>query len=249
MLLCEERTRLQNIILVILAGMIVLFGVLTAISRTQKGLVFEETLLKQTVTAESTVYTGNAYDEDIVVTVTPNPHASMTEVVFQIGNRIKDICTVQTGLPDIQTETGRTVTGICITKNDAILFEGGYSGEELAGWYDQNGEWRPQIKMGFDTGGNHWIHYETSAEDVMRFAEPSKLATRGSWSGYVVVVIVTLIMMVDVAFPRVFFELDHCCDVRDPEPSDFYLIMQKIGWVVFPFFLLIVYCIMLREIV
>ena len=53
--------------------------------------------------------------------------------------------------------------------------------------------------------------------------------------------------MLDVAFPTALFYLQHCCDVRDPEPSDFYLAMQKVSWAVYPFLLLLGYIWALRQ--
>ena len=41
----------------------------------------------------------------------------------------------------------------------------------------------------------------------------------------------------DVAFPMTLFRLQHMCDVRDPQPTDFYLTVQRLGWVVYPFLL------------
>lgn len=41
----EERTRFQKIVLILLAAMIVLFSVLTGVSRAHKGALFEGTLL------------------------------------------------------------------------------------------------------------------------------------------------------------------------------------------------------------
>ena len=51
-------------------------------------------------------------------------------------------------------------------------------------------------------------------------------------------VLLTLLLMLDVAFPLALFKLQHMLDVRDPEPTDFYLGMQRVGWVIYPFLLL-----------
>ena len=44
--------------------------------------------------------------------------------------------------------------------------------------------------------------------------------------------------MVDVACPLVLFKLQHMLDVRDPEPTEFYLAMQRVGWLLYPCLLL-----------
>ena len=60
---------------------------------------------------------------------------NLTEVDFRIGNRIQDDCTLETGLPPIQAEQLGPVEHIRITKNDILLFEGGYDPEYGMGWY------------------------------------------------------------------------------------------------------------------
>lgn len=67
----EERTQFQKVILMILAAMIVLFGVLTGVSRAHKGVLFEETLLKVSAAAEQAVYSGEAHGDPVTITVTP----------------------------------------------------------------------------------------------------------------------------------------------------------------------------------
>ena len=55
---------------------------------------------------------------------------------------------------------------------------------------------------------------------------------------YLLVVLMTLLLMLDVACPLVLFKLQHMLDVRDPEPTDFYIGMQRVGWVIYPVLLL-----------
>ena len=58
--------------------------------------------------------------------------------------------------------------------------------------------------------------------------------------------LLSALLALDAAFPLVIFHLQHMCDVKDPEPSDFYLGMQRAGWCVYPFLILIGYIIALR---
>lgn len=242
----EERTRFQKAILMLLAVMIVLFGILTGVSRAHKGVLFEETLLKVSVLPDGTVYSGKAHGEPVTVIVTPGS-GSATTVEFVIGDRFRDICSVEYPLADIRTEHGGTVPGIRILKNGAVLFEGGYDGSEEYGWYDKDGAWKPMFNIGLQVGSDPWSGYETTALSVMRFAQGPDLTARGSWLLYFLMVFLTLLLALDVAFPTVLFYMQHCCDVRDPEPSDFYLAMQKVGWAIYPFFLLIGYSWALRQ--
>ncbi len=242
----EERTRLQKVILLILAAMIVLFGVLTGVSRADQGVLFEGALLKMSASAEGTVYSGKVHGDQAAVTVTPGS-GSATTVEFVIGDRFHDICSVEYPLADIRTEGGGTVPGVRILKNGEVLFEGGYDKDSEYGWYNQDGTWAPMIRGSAPFGNDPWSGYETTAASAMRFAQGPELTARGSWLLYALMVFFTLLVMLDVAFPTVLFYMRHCCDVRDPEPSDFYLAAQKVSWVVYPILLLIGYIWALRQ--
>ena len=233
-----ERTKVQNILLLILAAMILLFGVLSVVSLCRKGVVFHDALLRYTESEESVIYSGNSHGEEIWIEVVPY-NATLTEVVYVIGDRVKDICTLEIGLPEIRTEHGYTVEGIRITKNGVTLFEGGRDPDSDFGWYNLNGEWEPMIfvSAGF-VGGDYWDTYETTPGSIVAFANGPELVHRGSIGLYLLMVLLTLILMVDVACPLVLFKLQHMLDVRDPEPTEFYLAMQRVGWLLYPCLLL-----------
>lgn len=245
----QERTRFQKIVLAVLAGMAVLFAVLTAVSRTQKGAYFEETLLRQEVSAPNvTVYTGRARGTPVTVTVTRESE-TRTTAGFHIEGVLAEVCVVDYPLDPIRTERGTMVDGIRITKNGELLFEGGYDPEDTFGWYRPDGSWDD---TGFITvrGGTSdpWHGFEIGRADALRFAQGPELESRGSWGLYFMVLVFTLFVALDAAFPMTMFYLQHCCDVRDPEPSDFYLACQKALWVLLPFILLGGYCYALRMI-
>lgn len=231
----EERTNLQKIVLVALAAMILLFGVLTGISKAHKGVFFDGALLERTVVPDQTTYTGKVHGEAVTVTVR-NDGGSVTTVEYVVGEALHDVYTMEYPLDPIQTEYG-AVDGIRILKNGKVLFEGGYTTDHTYGWYDTNGEWDPGIggAVGYGPAG---APMELGRGDVVGFARGPELVSRGSWALYAMLVLLTLLLAFDVAYPTALFYIQHCCDVRDPEPSDFYLTMQKIGWVVYPFVLL-----------
>lgn len=242
-----ERTRFQKIVLVILAVMAVLFGVLTAVSRAQKGAYFEETLLRPQILApDVTAYTGKAHGDMVTVTVT-RESKTRAAVKFYIEGVLDDVCVVEYPLAPVRTEHGDTVSGVRITKNGALLFEGGYDPEMPYGWYGLDGE----LDMdGFVTvrpgTSDPWNGFEVDRSTALCFALGPELEGRGSWGLYFLMLVFTLFVALDAAFPRTMFYLQHCCDVRDPEPSDFYLACQRVGWVVLPLLLLGGYCYALR---
>lgn len=245
----EERTKFQKIVLLILAAMAVLFAVLTAVSQSQKGAYFEETLLRPSYPAGNvTVYAGKAHGTPVEITVT-RESGTRAAVEFLIEGVLDDVCVVDYPLAPIRTEDGYTVDGVRITKNGKLLFEGGYGAAEIYGWYDLNGTFD---SSGFITvrGSTYdpWRGFEVNKHHAMGFALGPELESRGSWGMYFLMLLATFFVALDAAFPMSVFYLQHCCDVRDPEPSDFYLACQKAGWVVFPLLLLGGYCYALRMI-
>ena len=245
----EKRSALQKAVLISMAAMVVLFGVLMVAARFQKGVEFEGGLLRRTETEESVIYNGKVRGEQVEITVRAAGSGNLTEVDFRIGNRIQDDCTLETGLPPIQAEQLGPVEHIRITKNDILLFEGGYDPEYGMGWYDLDGNWDPfamSVSYSSTAGDDYWEHYETDRGTILSFARGPQLVSRGSWMLYFTMLLFSGLLALDAAFPLVIFHLQHMCDVKDPEPSDFYLGMQRAGWCVYPFLILIGYIIALR---
>lgn len=245
----EERSKLQKAVLISMAAMVVLFGVLMVAARFQKGVEFEGGLLRRTETEESVIYNGKVRGEQVEITVRAAGSGNLTEVDFRIGNRIQDDCTLETGLPPIQAEQLGPVEHIRITKNDSLLFEGGYDPEYGMGWYDLDGNWDPftmSVSYSSTAGDDYWEHYETDRGTILSFARGPQLVSRGSWELYFAMLLLSALLALDAAYPLALFRCQHMCDVKDPEPSDFYLGMQRAGWCVYPFLILIGYIIALR---
>ena len=240
----EERTRLQKILLVLLAAMIVLFAILTGVSRAHKGVLFQESLLQKSESGGQTTYAGKLNGERVTIAVRPEEDATTT--VEYTSDTVHDIYQMEYPLTPIPTERGM-VDGIRILKNGSVLFEGAYDRDASYGWYDRDGQWDPGITITVSTGTAAGAPAGLDQYDVAYFADGPGLTARGSWGLYFIMVLFTLLVMLDVAFPRLLFYLQHCCDVRDPEPSDFYLAMQKVSWAVYPFLLLLGYIWALRQ--
>lgn len=240
----EERSKLQKAVLISMAAMVVLFGILTLISHVRKGVEFEGGLLRRTETEESVIYNGKVRGEQVEITVRAAGSGNLTEVDFRIGNRIQDDCTLETGLPPIQADQLGPVEHIRITRNGQLLFEGGYTAEHDMGWYDLEGNWAPfsSLEATFRTSGeNYWDSYKTSAGTILAFARGPERTARGSWMLYFTMLLFSGLLALDAAYPLALFRCQHMCDVKDPEPSDFYLGMQRAGWCIYPILLLIGY--------
>ena len=248
----EKRSALQKAVLISVAAMAVAFAILTFVFHRLEGVKFEEGFLRVSAQADdpaATVYAGKVQGERVKITVTDCPDEQRTEVEVQVGDRVHDVCAVETGLPPIQAEQLGPVEHIRITKNDSLLFEGGYDPEYGMGWYDLDGTWDPftmSVSYSSTAGDDYWEHYETDRGTILSFARGPQLVSRGSWELYFAMLLLSALLALDAAFPLVIFHWQHMCDVKDPEPSDFYLGMQRAGWCVYPFLILIGYIIALR---
>ena len=119
----EKRTRLQKILLVLLAAIIVLFAVLTGVSRAHKGVLFQESLLQKSESGGQTTYAGKLNGERVTIAVRPEEDATTT--VEYTSDTVHDIYQMEYPLAPIPTERGM-VDGIRILKNGTVLFEGAY---------------------------------------------------------------------------------------------------------------------------
>ncbi|MDD3347459.1 hypothetical protein [Oscillibacter sp.] len=231
----ETRTKLQKITLIAVAAMLVGFGILMAVSHLLfRGVAFEETLLRVEESAGETVYTGKVRGERVRIAVS-SAGENTKQVICEKGDGSRDAYTMAYPLPPIQTERGQMVDGVRIRKNDQMLFEGGYDpADTLSGWYLPDGTW--DIDVVFVTGEAPAVR-ELTRGQVAYLASGPELAARGSWALYLLMALFSVLVALDAAFPMTIFTMQHCCDVRDPEPSDFYLSMQRVSWVVYPFLL------------
>lgn len=249
----EERTRLQKIVLLSLAVMAVVFGILMAVSKLHPGVLMDEAILSPTETADGVTYTGKLHGEQVSISVRTESD-TVTVITCETESGGSDVYRMEYPLDPIpvQDQLGREqmVDGIRITKNGDVLFTGGYDREitpNEAGWYDADGQWDRDVYIATFTGSDAGTGaLELEKQDVMRFADDPELTARGSWLYYFLILFFSLIVALDAAFPLALFYWRHMCDVRDPEPSDFYLIVQRIGWVVYPILILIGYIWALR---
>lgn len=249
----EERTRLQKIVLLALAVMAVVFGILTAVSKLHPGVLLDGALLRPTETAEGVTYTGKLRGEQVSIFVRTESD-TVTVITCETEGGGSDVYRMEYPLEPIRAADGfargEMVNGIRITKNGTLLFAGGYDRESSPDqglWYDADGRWDQDVYFSASTGSDAGTGaLELEKQDVMRLANDPELTARGSWLYYFLMLICSLVLALDAAFPLALFYWRHMCDVRDPEPSDFYLTMQRIGWVVYPILILLGYIWALR---
>lgn len=227
-----ELTRFQKIMLAVLAGMLALFSVLMAVFRAHPGVLFEERLLKVTHEDGQTVYSGRAHGDPVRIAVAW-PTNFEAEVEIAIGDRLHDLCRVESPLEAIQTDAGYSVNGIRITKNGEEFFRGGYNPEEKAAWFDETGAFVFPLDVDIRayTSADPWGSFEVTPGLAARFAFGPETAAHGDPALFGLAVFLSFLLAVDILFHRELFRWRHWA-ARDPEPTEDYLALERVGWVI-----------------
>ena len=235
----EKRTRYQNIILAILVVMTVAFGALLFYNRTQPGIQFRDGFLKQEIRTENTVYYGSCQGEKTAIYVTNLDTCTCVQVVAGERNWTYYVFPWEGKIND---HAYRDDTPIIITNQDGkTIFKGYLTGGNYRYLLDENGE------MDSDSFGifaftesdrnDPWERYTPSKQLVAELATQPDLVCRGSIGLFFLMIFFAFLLAVDIVMPELFFQLKHILDVRDPEPSDFYIAMQRLSWAILPVFL------------
>ena len=240
----ERCSTFQKVIVCIFAAMAVIFAIWTAISRTNEGVVFHETLLKVTTRGDTTVYRGRLYGTP--VTITSREENGTKLVNFSADGAYYADCRVEYPGGTIQTEFGSEVSRIKIIRNDEVLFSGGYDPDpktvSYAHYYSEDGTWDTSFMLSISAGGiDPWSSFEFDISDIMRFAHQPGLSAYGSWAVYFLALIVSVFCAFMTIFPDEIFYLEHVLSVHNPEPTDFYYFMHKVGSVICVILIFITY--------
>ncbi len=251
----EKRTRYQKIILVILAVMTLVFGVLTVRQTRQQGVQFRDCFLRQQVYDDRTVYSGRCEGENLAIFVFPKENE--TEVVCETDGGWQRRYTLELWFPE-KADYWETYTSHSDAQGVILWDE---TGEELfRGFYDPTWDYLLNEDGSLEVGGYQIVYYNSGMRSFWDDHEPSStmivymamgpdLTHRGSLGLYALMVVCALFVALDVWYPKLSFELQHFLSVRNPEPSDFYIAMQRLGWAVYPVLIFAGYIYALRIIV
>lgn len=232
----EERSLLQKGLLVLLAAMMIVSGVYMYLNRGQIWLEFRGESLKHNWVEEleQSVYSGKCKGRDVTVTVNRTKQGDRVKIdagtdwyrEYFVEFLPDEFVMELDGRPMLDVE----LYSIRITDGAGnLVFQGGYSPVNHM-TVDKNGNW--DVGVSIEAGGSGrdaWTDYEPSPVQLIL---SENTYTRGDWGLYFMMVLLTLVAMVDVAFPKALFYLEHMFTVRDPEPTEFYFVMQTLGWFV-----------------
>ncbi len=127
---------------------------------------------------------------------------------------------------------------INIMQSDELMFEGYYYSDTSSGIYFNNdGEIVSIFAIYSEDETNDYL--VPDIDSIVKVALATNVFTRGDPMYLTIAIITIILVLVDIIFPRFFFTLRYSLGVEDPEPSDFYLVTQKIGWGIAPIIVII----------
>ena len=206
----------------------------------QAGALFEGAFLPRGQDADGAVhYKGSAFGAPVSVTVLGNSRTDGAAIVrYATGGRTLAY-EVRLEAADA-LETWRAQ----ILQDGETVFRGVYrpgaQGDAFA-LVDENHEPDWDALLSFTVNGESpfTADYRPGYLTTVRFADRSIETPRGNPVFLALAVLVLLVTLVDWRFPRLFFALSHALSVRDPQPTDLYLFVQKLSWAALPAFAVI----------
>ena len=225
-----DRSRLQKVILLLLLVMAVVFGVLTGYFQSKPGAPYERTLLYPSQEGDTTTYTGKLHGQ--TVSVARRPDGTSVDVDLTVDGELVHACRVEYPEGTVTDADGDTWPRVEILRDGKTLFRGSYnpymSDYHPLMLFEEDGSWHTGDMV---YAGTELPEPDFDEFDILRFARGSALSRRGSWAAWAMAaLLLSGITALGVAFPMTMFRLNHFLSVKDPEPTEFYLSMQRLGW-------------------
>lgn len=198
-----------------------------------KGINYDGVFLKKMeLSSTEREYTGISAFGDIRIFVKDIDETSNVEVTYNLPNNIVEKYTVEF------SESTKVYADkkVVIKKNGEIAFEGDYGADDI--FLMNNGApflGEDPIITVFTSNSNPYnSKYRISLKNVADIASSSRETIWGRYEILLFAGLLFLITVIDNRFPLLFFRLKHIIDVKDAEPSDLYLSIQKLTWYIYP---------------
>lgn len=231
------KSKISKIILISLGGILLIVFAFWYLSLfNQKMMNFNGDQLVQTDYTDSTQYKGKYLSESILINVQKDKqNTGEIMVEFNLPNRL--YFEYHVFLEKMDDFRGK----IRILQENKEIFNGIYDKNQPFYLYNNISEpYLGDMLTAVINGDYYPKDYTPSLTSIARFATGHGVEKRGDFIPLVFFFITLIIYIIDIKFPLFFFQLQNSLHVKDPEPSDFYLVMQKLGWyVVYPLIMII----------
>ena len=244
----SEMSRYRRVLLLVMAAEILVFFIANVLAFLRPGLEYQDTLLYPRTEGELQIYQGRVDGETARFTVTPGGEVSYqwgeyTYGPYQIS---EDPSAVPDGYEGSQ--------GIEIRLGDEVLFRGCYLPSSTLPLIQEDGEslWEDS-NIYMISGEKSWRngqeitereYREPSLSALARVALGTELTRQGNILLYLLITVLAVFNVLQICFPGLFFRRYIRWRVRDPElaePSDFYIAMERMEWVVIAIVCLVLY--------
>lgn len=243
----------QRGILLVLAAMIVIFGVVYHLAVSRVGYLYHDKIFVPAEENGSTVYSAMLDGKESSFTVTADK-----TVTFRYGDRVYGPYTAKldpTAVPKNE-ELHHSMIGIEVRSGDEVVFRGGvlqYGSSENPHWmlYNEDGTGADIgvtviVSNGtvVDAEGNPVDQMKPSLHTVLELMNGPKLTHKGHWAIWILCVFFSAVTAVSVLFADELFRHNLRYRIRDAElaePSDWEIASRYISWTLMVIMLLVVY--------
>ena len=246
----SEMSRYRRVLLLVMAAEILVFFIANVLAFLRPGLEYQDTLLYPRTEGELQIYQGRVDGETAPVHRhagwggSPTSGGEYTYGPYQIS---EDPSAVPDGYEGSQ--------GMEIRLGDEVLFRGCYLPSSTFPLIQEDGEslWGGQQYL-YDFRGEDLErngqeitereYREPSLSALARVALGTELTRQGNILLYLLITVLAVFNVLQICFPGLFFRRYIRWRVRDPElaePSDFYIAMERMEWVVLAIVCLVLY--------
>lgn len=232
------QNRVGKVILLVLSSIILVIFLIWYITFfNQKVINFNGESLVQTKLDDSTQYKGNYLFDPILITVQNNDQNTEEIIVeYNLPNNLYFKYLVYF------EKTQNYGKKIRILQDNKEIFNGIYNNSQSSLYlYTNNMEPYLDDELRIIVNNDYYPRdYTPSLSSIARFATGDGVENRGNIYLIIMFFIVLIIYFIDIKFPLFFFVLHNFMSVKDPEPTEFYLFMQKLSWyVIYPIILVV----------
>lgn len=246
----KELDRYQKGILLLLAVMVVVFGIVYSMVSSRVGFLYHDVILQPSEVNGSTIYSGTINGQECAITVTADK-----AVTLQYGEKTYGPYTARED-PTAKPEDQEYLTGVEILDGDEVFFRGGvWRSQDGLTLFDEDGG----IILGFsvyteygtvyDSDGNIIDPMEPSAATVLKLMDDPELTSKGEWQAWFGAVFVSVLIAVSILFADELFRFNLAFQIRDvdyAEPSDWEIAGRYIGWTILTIMTFVMYIIGLQ---
>jgi hypothetical protein len=207
-----------------------------------KGAYFDGVFLKKESIEGEKHYIGKSVNGDIHIIVKElESEKGNIDVIYKFPNDI--VKSYSVSFKESSKGHKRIETTV---KNEMgnVIFEGTYQLEHNI-LFDKYGKLLIKKLIAFDmetsySENRYTANYDISLTNILEFAYSNNDTIWGNGQYLAIAIILGIILIIDISNPLFFFTLKHSLSVSDPEPTDLYIAIQRISWVIYP--IIIVMC-------